>query len=246
MKLFPILSSFLIYFSLGVQTSYANLKVGTVIFYPPFSMSAGTGFDATLMHTICSRLREKCVSIPMDYYQLFPALEAGKIDIATAGITIPIDPSGNYIYSLPYLVSKGTFLVLKNNNAKSTKDLRGRNVGIMREGIREGAFYEYLFINYPKQFQIMTFNEMEDLIDALKKGRISAAFTHESTSIYWKLIGDGQFKSLGKSVIVGDGIGIMATPKKSALIKKINREILKIEKEKFYLDLYNTYFITEH
>ena len=246
MTFFKRLISSLIYLSIGISTSYANIKVGTVFFYPPFSMSAGTGFDAVMVREICNHLHEKCESIPMDYYQLFSALDKGEIDIATAGITISADKSDNYIYSLPYLLSKGTFLVLKDTQARSTDDLQGEKVGIMREGLREGVFYQYLRTHYPKQFEILTYNEMEDLIDALKKGTISAAFTHESTAVYWKLNGDKQFRTLGKSLMVGDGIGIMAAPKNRALIQKINQQILKIEKDKLYFDLYNTYFIDEH
>ena len=246
MNLFKLIISLLIYLSVSIQSAHADIKVGTVFFYPPFSMSAGTGFDPAFVHLICEHLHEKCEFTPMSFYQLFPALDNGAIDIAAAGITIPVDQSGDYIYSLPYLLSKGTFMVLKSSSADTIDSLKGATLGIIKEGLREGVFYEYLNAYYPKQFTIRTYNTMEDMIDALEKGSVSAAFTHESTAIYWKLNGGGQFKTIGQPFVVGIGIGIMASPKNANLIQKINQQILQLEQQKSYMDLYYTYFLNEH
>jgi ABC-type amino acid transport substrate-binding protein len=86
---------------------------------------------------------------------------------------------------------------------------------------------------------------MDTLITALSNGEISAAFTHESTVLYWELNGSDQFRPLGNPVRVGEGIVIMATPKNADLIKKINQQIQTLEQSSFYLNLYTTYFANE-
>lgn len=93
-------------FSLN-NTVYATIKVGTVFFYPPFVMSTGDGFDIDLMHVICHRLQETCQFFPMNYNQLFTSIDTGKIDIAIAGIAISPERQAKYVFSLPYVLSKG-------------------------------------------------------------------------------------------------------------------------------------------
>lgn len=245
MKLFKITLSLLIYFSLGSTPTYATIKVGTVVFYPPFVMSRTTGFDIEFIQAICQGLQEQCLLVPMSFNKLYTALDAGTIDIAIGGITIAPTDSFKYIYSLPYVLSKGEFLVLQSNPITSIDNLRGQTIGIMKGSQDGDVFYNFLIINYPDQFKIQLYDDMEDLITALSKGDITAAFAHESTAIYWELNGGAQFKILGKPTLVGNGIGIMASTKNPALIDKINDQIRSIEKDDIYLRLYNTYFANE-
>ncbi len=45
--------------------------------------------------------------------------------------------------------------------------------------------------------------------------------------------------------MVGQGIAIIALPKNANIMNKINQQIKQIEQEKYYLDLYTTYFANE-
>lgn len=247
MKLFKALIVALVYFSLSTSPVYATINVGTVLFYPPFVTADGSGFDIQFIQTLCQRLQETCEFQPMELYKLYKAVDAGTIDLAIGGITIS---SGgtidyNYVYSLPYVLSKGMFLTLQKNSIHSIQELQDKKVGIVR-GSRDGdVFYDYLTKTFPQQFEVVQYDRMEDLIMALVSDDIAAAFTHESTVNYWQLNGGNQFKTLGAPMIVGDGIGILASPKNNALIQRVNVAIQKIEQEKYYLNLYTTYFANE-
>lgn len=245
MKLFRVILSLLLYFSISTLPAYATIKVGTVVFYPPFVLSRSTGFDIEFIQTICQGLQEECVLMPMSFNKLYSALDEGVIDIAIGGITIAPTNSMKYIYSLPYILSKGEFLVLQSNTATSVDNLRGQTVGIMKGSQDGNVFYNFLLINYPDQFKIQTYDDMEDLITALSKGEITAAFAHESTALYWELNGGAQFKILGTPTLVGNGIGIMSVQQNASLINKINEQIKTIEKGSIYMSLYNTYFPNE-
>lgn len=245
MKSFKALLLSIFFYSFSTSPAYADLKVGTVFFYPPFVMSIGEGFDIELIQTLCQRIQENCQLIPMDFNQLFTALDSGKIDIAIGGITISKDKLAKYIFSLPYMLSKGEFLILKNNPTKSINELQGSKVGIIK-GLQDGGlFYNYLLTHYDGQFQILQYDDMEDLITALNSGEITAAFTHESTTLYWTQNGGDQFKTLGNPMLVGDGIAIMALPNNAPLIQQINQQLQKMEQDNSYLNLYNTYFANE-
>lgn len=233
----------LIYFSLSSPV-YASLRIGTVYFYPPFVMSNNTGFDIQFINKICQNLHETCNLIPMNYNELYSALKMGSIDLAIGGLVTYSAGPNNFIYSLPYVLSKGAFLTLKKNSFSSVDNLQGK-VGIVKGSQDGDVFYDYLKSQYHGQFDIVQYDDMDALIAALSNGDISAAFTHESTVLYWNLNGGGQFKTLTKPTMVGQGIAIIALPKNAKIVGEINQQIKQIEQENFYLDLYATYFANE-
>ena len=231
--------------SLIVFSAHANIKIGTVFFYPPFIMSDGSGFDIDFTKMLCQGMQVKCDYIPMEYHQLFTALDSGKIDIAIGGITISSASQVDYIFSLPYKLSRAQFLVAENNTISSIKQLQGNTVGVIKGKEGGGDFYDYLNTHFVGQFTIKQYDDIEDIITALSNNDITAAFLHESTCQYWMQNGGNQFKIMGQPIAVGEGIAIMALPSKAPLIEKINQQILKEEQNNDYLNLYNTYFANE-
>lgn len=242
MKLKTQLVALLFCFLFNPPVLYAKIKVGTVFFYPPFVMSTGDGFDIDLMRTICQGIKETCDIVPMDYTNLFTSLNEGKIDLAIAGISISQNRGTQYLFSLPYMLSKGQFLTLRNSDYTSINDLTGKKVGMIKGEQDGGVINTYLMQTYGNQFQSIPYNDIEDLITALNDGDIAAAFIHRSSALYWKQNGGGQFQLLGDSVSLGQGIGIMALPSQSSLIARINQQLQAMEKDGSYLNLYNTYF----
>lgn len=238
--LFPLLVCFL--FS---SASYSNIKVGTLFFYPPFVLSLGEGFDIDLTQLLCKGLNEQCDIIPMDFNQLYTALDDGKIDIAIGCISISSAREQHYIFSLPYMLSKRQFMVLKNSTIKSVDNLTGTAVGVIEGDPQGSASYGYLRDTYPGKFKITQFNDIEDLVTALSNNQISAAFLHRSSVVYWVENGGGQFRPMGDVLTLGDGIGIMSVPRNQALIQRINQLLQIMEKDNVYLSLYNTYFADE-
>lgn len=225
---------------------FADLKVGTVLFEPPFIMSPTQGFDIDLMKLLCIRLKEKCTIIPMDFNKLFSALDSGQVDLAIGGIVISDERKKKFIFSTPYLLSKAQFLILsKNKTITSVDALAKSNVGVIKGEEEGGTFYNYLIDNHAEQFKVIEFNDMEDIINALTDGSISAAFLHKSTANYWIENGGGQFQDLGKDMLLGDGLGIMALSANIKLIQRLNQQLIDIEKGNSYLNLYNMYFANE-
>jgi len=232
-------------FLIGASPAFAHLRIGTVYFYPPFVMSSSTGFDIQLIGKICEKLHETCELVPMNYNALFSDLKTGSIDLALGGITTYSAGHTHFIYSLPYLLSKGGFLSLQNSSIQSIDDLQGNKVGIVKGSQDGDVFYDYLDKEYHDKFEIVQYDDIESLIAALSNGEITAAFTHESTVLYWRLNGNGLFRTLGSPKMVGQGIAIMAPDKSTELINNINKIILELEQEAFYMGLYTTYFANE-
>lgn len=240
MKMKNILLAMCICCSISTS-SFANLKIGTLFFYPPFIITLNEGFDVQLIQLLCKGLNQTCDMYQMDLSQLYKGLNSGTIDMAIGGIAIPLSPDPTYIYSLPYMLSQGQFMVLNTDAIKSTNDLNGSTVGVIagREG--GGPFYDYLQSTYVGKFQIKMFDDVEDLVTALNNKSISAAFFHSPSVNYWIQNSSSQFKTLGEGLTIGDGLGIISMPKNKLLMEQINQLLQKLATESVYLDLYNNY-----
>lgn len=230
---------------LFTSMSSATITIGTLMFKPPYVLSPGNGFDIDLAEVLCQRLKEQCTFMPMGMNELYKKLQDGKIDLAMGGIPISYTLKINFIFSLPYMLSKGQFLVLTDDPSTSTDELQGKTVGVLRNVLNGGVFYGYLLNHYKKLFQIKLYDDIEDVMSDLNSKTISAAFLDRSSVNYWIQEGGGQFKPLGAVHIIGDGIAILALPKNKKLIERINPVLEGIEKDDTYFKLYNTYFADE-
>ncbi|BCA96866.1 hypothetical protein TUM19329_32270 [Legionella antarctica] len=181
----------------------------------------------------------------MDIDQLYQKLQDGKIDLAIGGIPISYSLQIKFIFSLPYMLSKGQFLVLKKNQMNSINQLQGLTVGILHNPLNGGVFYKYLLDHYKGQFTIKLYNDIEDVLADLNNQILAAAFLNRSSVNYWIQQSGEEFKSLGPVSIIGDGIAIMAIPKNKQLIERINKFIQAIEKDNTYMKLYDVYFANE-
>lgn len=226
-------------------SSYSAIKIGTLVYDPPFVISAHEGFDIDLSRLLCERMKAQCQLMPMSSKQLYQALQLGKIDMAIAGITISSSRKADYIFSLPYMLSKGQFLTLSDSNINSVHDLQGSTVGVIRDELSGGVFYNYVTHNYQGQFKINQYDTVEDMFAALSNKTISAVFLYRSDVNYWNHNGSNMFKPLGPVVTIGGGLAIMALPKNQDLIGQINKLLQQMEQDNTYLGLYKTYFSNE-
>ncbi|KTD07872.1 transporter substrate-binding domain-containing protein [Legionella jamestowniensis] len=236
---------FFLLFSCTIFSAHSAIRVGTVFLYPPFVMSVNEGFDIEFVNLLCQRMKTDCTLIPMDFNKLFSALDNDVIDIAIGGIVISKAREQQYVFSLPYMLSKGEFLVLKDNKASSIDELAQQTIGVMKGAQASNVYSNFLNVNYPGVFKFQDFNDIEDLVSALRNQTIAAAFVHESAAYYWEQNGGGQFKMLGKPMSVGLGVGIMSTPKNISIIQQLNQQIVDIEQDGAFVSLYQEYFGNE-
>ncbi|HHF7349846.1 TPA: transporter substrate-binding domain-containing protein [Legionella feeleii] len=227
--------------------AYADIRVGTVKFDPPYVLSLDQGFEIQLIKLICQRMNQQCTLIQMPYYQLFEELLKGSIDIGIDSIPFYLSsPDGDpYIYSYPYLLSKGQFVVLRSSKINAIKDIpQGSTVGLVKESGEpgRGLFYRFFVAKYGNTFQVKLFDDIESLISDLSSGNITAVFLDNNEANYWELNGGDQFDALETPMKVADGIGIVALPHNQALINSINQQLISIESGSAYINLYNTYF----
>ncbi|WP_367608053.1 transporter substrate-binding domain-containing protein [Legionella sp. W05-934-2] len=235
---------FISFLLLGISlqlSAQQTLYIGTMAFNPPFSLRLDTeghlyGFDISFMNEICKRIQANCVYKQMPFEDLFPALNNHTIDLAISGIIITPERQKDYLFSLPYFVSNGIFIV-HTDEFKSIDNLRNKKIGVIKHSV---YFYLAPKILGPDA-TIMPYTRPTDMLANLVSGNIQAIFTDEMPAKYWATK-DDNIDVIGKPIPTGSGYGIMTNLNNDQLIHQINAAILDIEKDGTYLKLYNQFF----
>ena len=140
-----------------------RLRVGVEGAYPPFS-SVGPdgqikGFDIDIAKALCAQMKAQCALVQLDFDGMIPALQARKIDMIVASMSITperlkvVDFSDKY-YSTP------TRLIAKAGSGidGSAAGFKGRKVGVQRSTIHDryatAKFTGATVVRYGKQDEI--------------------------------------------------------------------------------------------
>ncbi|HAT1866658.1 transporter substrate-binding domain-containing protein [Legionella pneumophila] len=224
-----------------------SLKVGILQFAPPFSSKSDKanhyyGFVVALMNIICNRLQEKCEYIPITNEGELKGLDRGTFDIVFSSTPITTSLPDNYRYSLPYLTSDGQFLTLKNNSINTLNDINFKKIGFFKINFHQSP----LLKKYQTTNTLIEFTDPAELVNALTAKEIDAILINYQASRFivnnLNPAEDNQLKLIGDKIPIGSGYGIIALKNQSALIDKINRILLEMEKDGSYLHIYNEYF----
>ncbi|STX83936.1 arginine transport system substrate-binding protein [Legionella donaldsonii] len=234
---------FVLLMLLTAELRAQSLTIGIVAYDPPFSMSADQnhffGFDIELMTELCKQIKAQCQFKPMLFNTLFTDLNAGKIDLAIAAITITKERQQAFLFSLPYLASEARFVTTKNNSIKALKNLNNKTIGIIK-----GSLFKQLITQDFKTNSIKEYPSTNQLITALNQHEVDALLVDDFSADYWIANNNTLFKGLGKPFPVGIGYGIMAKMNALALINQINKALKHLENNGVYLSLYQKYFHT--
>ncbi len=247
MKLF-----FAVIVSIFLSSSYAQtLHIGTTPDNPPFSSLAGQhndfyGFEIDLMMEICNRINAQCQFQPITIRDVINLVNSEKIDFVIANIISPsLDSPGteNFVFSIPYLLSTGQFLVDVNSDIKTIEDVRYQNVGVrLGPQWRGPLFRDFLLQMYNNQLTVTPYVTMADLLTAFQNKDIAAVFTITQTIQYWYVNNKELFRLIGEPLQVGNGFSIMGNKSHAILMNQINQALYAMEQDGTYLQIYNRYF----
>ncbi len=114
------------------------LVVGTASGFPPFeyvdpNTHEVVGFDIDLIKMIAEKIGYDKVEIKdMEFDSLIPALQAGTIDVAIAGMTITEEREKIVDFSKPYWHADQAVVVRKDSDlvVNSPEDLHGLKIGV--------------------------------------------------------------------------------------------------------------------
>lgn len=194
------------------------------------------GFEISMMNEICKRINAKCIYTPKTIRGLFKSVLDKNIDLALGGLTITKERQKKYLFSLPYMISSGNFIVIKNR-FNHLRALRQKTIGTMDGSIYTGLVPQHL----GSQVKEQTYIYLPDLLSGLVKGEVDAALIEKQTAVYWTTQGKN-ISIIGSPIQTGSGFGIMTNQANQHLIQEINRAILSMEKDGTYEKIYQNYF----
>ena len=217
------------------------LKVGTEPTFAPFEFQEKgskecVGFDMDLIRAIGKQLNMQVEIQNMGFDALIPALNAGNIDVAAAGMSITPDRQKAVDMSDPYYVSGLTIVVNKDNNAiKGLKDLEGKGIAVQigTTGADKAAKV--------KGSKVKTFNTNAEVFLELKNKGVDAVIIDKPVAEYYLVQGGKDTAKLVGETMEAESYGF-SVKKDSKLTPQINKALSDLKKNGEYDKIYEKWF----
>ncbi len=193
------------------------LKIGMSPDYPPFEFQEKgelKGFDVDLAHHLGKKLDKKIKIITMDFSNLVPSLQQGKIDLILSSLTKTQKRSEELSFSYPYYYPEYALLI-KKNPYKIIGVQLGSTMEIFLKKENHGLTFD----------QLKVLNNNQILFEELKQNKIDALLLEYSQAkIFFQK--DSKNLQLVKLLQRSEGYSL-ALRKDDPLLKIINSYLLE-------------------
>ncbi len=108
------------------------LRVGTEGTYPPFTFRDPdtdelTGYDIEVIEAVADRAGWRLEFVETQFDAIFPALDAGRVDVIANQVSINPEREARYALSEPYTYSRGVIVTRSDDDSiQSLSDLEGK------------------------------------------------------------------------------------------------------------------------
>lgn len=161
------------------------LKVGMEGTYAPYTYhdDSGnlTGFEVDVTNAIGEKIGYEVEFVEGAWDSLFPALDAGTIDVIMNQVTITEERQENYDFTTPYIYSHPIVIVAADNDEiTSFEDLNGKRAA-------EGLTSNYNALAQSYGAEIVGQDVFALALELVKGGEADAAVNDELTYAYWQV-----------------------------------------------------------
>ena len=150
-----------------------TLRIGVDGTEPAFYKVDGVakGFDYEMGLGVAESLGMKPEFVVMGFGELFPALEAGKIDVIGAQVTETPERKQDFDFTAPYFVTYLSFLTPEGSDIKERSDVNGKSIAVV-----DGTIHErYLTEDY-KDVDVVKAKDEDAAVKAVQSGKADAFF----------------------------------------------------------------------
>ncbi len=169
-----------------------TLTMATEGAYPPMNYIRSNevvGFEVELAARFCEANGYGLKVEAINFDGILPAVQAGKVDFAAAGITITEERKENVNFSAPYYTGGTVMAVLKNNNSTVAggdsrpemtdfSELSGKTISMLT-----GAPFEELISSKVSDVKEFTYYQtMPDMVLGIKSGKTDAGFMNNAVA----------------------------------------------------------------
>lgn len=214
------------------------LYVGTNAEFAPFEyMEKGeiVGFDIDLINKIGEKIGKEIKIKNIAFDGLLPALQAKKIDLIIAGMTVTPERENFVNFSDNYFVANQVIIVPENNNdIKTLDDLKGKKTGVVL------GYTGDLIVSKLPEVEKIQYNSAPMTIMALTSGKIDAMILDSAPAESYVQ------KNKGLKIVKVDAeeekYAIAASKDNVKLVEEINNALKEIKSEGTYDELIIKYF----
>ncbi|ANU21163.1 glutamine ABC transporter substrate-binding protein [Planococcus plakortidis] len=217
-------------------------RVGIDTTYPPFEFEKDgeyTGIDIDLINAIAENQGFEIEFNPMDFGGIIPALQAGQLDVAIAGMSITDERKEIVDFSDPYF-DAGLSLVVAEDNSDITslEDLEGKTVAV-KSGTTGAQFARDNEAEYG--YEISQFEDSPSMFQEVSNGNADVLLEDYPVIAYAIAESDLALKTVGDR-LTGDQYGIAVLKGENAeLLEQINAGLQELRDSGEYDEILNKY-----
>jgi polar amino acid transport system substrate-binding protein len=151
-----------------------HLTTCTHLPYPPFQSGQGgkvVGFDVDMIDLVAKKLgvTQKVIDTPFETIKTGAALNAGKCDVAAAGMTIKPDRAKFIDFSKPYFNATQALMAKKGTTFPSIDEVKARKIKVGSQAQTTGEEYVQ-----GKGIDSVSFKDSASLLNGLRSGQVDA------------------------------------------------------------------------
>lgn len=231
----------------------APLKVGVAAEpFPPFASpdSSGkwVGWEIDFMAAICTEAKLDCVTTPIAWDAVIPALTTGKIDVFANSMSITEERKKVIDFSDKYYESPVAVIGSKNENFQPTSEgMTGKIIGVQAATTHSA----YVKKHFPAAAEIKEYQTMDEAVQDLAAGRVDAVQAEQLALADFLKTDQGKqcCEVKGKVApdidIYGPGVGVGLRKGDTELKDKINAAIKAVRANGTYAEITKKYFDTD-
>ena len=149
-----------------------HLTTCTHLPYPPFQSGQGdkvVGFDVDMIDLVAKKLgvTQKVIDTPFETIKTGAALNAGKCDVAAAGMTIKSDRAKFIDFSEPYFNATQALMAKKGTTFPSIDEVKARKIRVGSQAQTTGEEYVQ-----GKGIDSRSFKDSASLLNGLRSGQV--------------------------------------------------------------------------
>ena len=150
-----------------------TLRIGVDGTEPAFYKvdAVAKGFDYEMGLGVAEGMGAKPEFVVMDFGELFPALQAGKIDMIGAQVTETAERKQDFDFTAPYFVTYLSFLTPEGTKIKKRGDVNGKNVAVV-----EGTIHERYLADQYENVNIIKSQDEDAAVKSIQSGEADAFF----------------------------------------------------------------------
>lgn len=206
--------------------------------YKPFNFKENgelVGFDVEIGKAIAERMGMKAEPVTNPWESIIPGLTSDKYDAIIGSMAITEERLEVVNFSEPYYRSGAQiFVAADNNEIKSSEDLNGKVIGVVKASTFKDVAMEYT--DQVKEYD----SDLTALAD-LPSGRIDAVITDQMVGLVVMKEGEVDIKDVGEPLWI-DEMGIAIKKEDEELLEKVNQALAEVIEDGTYEEISNKWF----